>query len=58
MEKLSPLRDQLAHLQQDNSRLQQEVGILADNNARLTGQLQQALSGAGGKVRWYILNVL
>ena len=49
VEKLSPLRDQVAHLQQDIIRLQQEVGRLSDHNAGLTAQLQEAAASSSGR---------
>ena len=43
VERLSPLREEVARLTQDNSRLQQELARVAEGNAELARQLHAAL---------------
>ena len=47
MEKLSPLRDEVAGLRQENARLQQELACATEDNAELGRQLQELSSGRG-----------
>ena len=44
VEKLTPLRDDVAHLHQENARLQQEVVRVSEDNAGLGRQLQEMSS--------------
>ena len=44
VEKLSPLRDEVAQLHQENARLQQELAHITEDNAELGRQLQEMTS--------------
>ena len=44
VEKLSPLRDEVAQLHQENARLQQELTHVTEDNAELGRQLQEMTS--------------
>jgi chromosome segregation ATPase len=49
VEKLSPLRDEVAQLHQENARLKQELALVSEDNTGLARQLQE-MSGASGRV--------
>ena len=51
VEKLSPLRDQLARATQDNSQLHREVGRLRQDNSRLEAELARASADNTGLAR-------
>ena len=40
VEKLSPLRDEVAQLHQENARLKQELALVSEDNTGLARQLQ------------------
>ena len=44
VEKLTPLRDEVTHLHQENARLQQEVARTSEDNTGLGRQLQESRS--------------
>ena len=48
VEKLAPLKDRVAHLQEENARLEEEIAMAKEDNAGLGRQLQ-ALSGTHGR---------
>ena len=51
VEKLSPLRDQLARATQDNSQLHREVARLRQDNSRLEAELARASTDNTGLAR-------